>query len=330
MRRRPGGGGAGRGAQRRVCAAANTAAAAPRARRHLGAQGATVVLLDMLQDKLEAAVGTLTAAGVEASSHAINVTVVEDWERAVAAVLAARGRIDILVQAAGITGKTGVKAHEVDPANFDLVMSVNARGIFLGCRAVLPAMVAAGYGRILNVASVAGKEGNAGMTPYSASKGAVIAMTKAMGKEYAEAGITINALAPAVVRTAMVAAMPEEQVKYMTGACARLGPPAPAPAPARWGPVGRRCVAGWRRGAEARARALCAHSRQSRPVCVRRCRQDPHEAVRPALGDLGHCGVRRVQGGVLHHGLHVRRHRRAGDRLSSSRSQRASPCTPRP
>lgn len=183
---------------------------------HLGSLGASVVLLDMLQDKLEAAVATLAAKGIDASFQAINVTSVEDWERAAAAVVAAKGRIDILVQAAGITGKTGIKTHEVDPANFDAVMAVNARGIFLGCRAVLPSMVAANYGRILNIASVAGKEGNAGMCPYSASKGAVIAMTKAIGKEYAELGITCNALAPAVVRTAMVDAMPAEQVKYMT------------------------------------------------------------------------------------------------------------------
>ena len=120
------------------------------------------------------------------------------------------------VQCAGITGRTGIKAHEVDPANFDAVMAVNARGIFLGCRAVLPAMAARGYGRIVNIASVAGKEGNAGMVAYSASKGAVIALTKTVGKDYAETGITCNAVAPAVVRTAMVDAMPEEQVKYMT------------------------------------------------------------------------------------------------------------------
>lgn len=86
---------------------------------------------------------------------------------------------------------------QVDPANFDAVMSVNARGIFLGCRAVLPHMLKVDYGRIINIASVAGKEGNAGMGPYSASKGAVIALTKVVGKEYAETKITCNAVAPA-------------------------------------------------------------------------------------------------------------------------------------
>jgi len=175
------------------------------------------VLLDMVADRLESSAATLRGAGIDASVAVINVSKEEEWAAVVAGVLASHGRIDILVQAAGITGRTGIKTHEVDPANWDAVMAVNARGIFLGCRAVLPTMVSASYGRILNIASVAGKDGNAGMAPYSASKGAVIALTKAAGKEYAESGITVNALAPAVVRTAMVDAMPEEQVKYMTG-----------------------------------------------------------------------------------------------------------------
>ena len=104
----------------------------------------------------------------------------------------------------------------MDASNFDAVLSVNARGIFLGCKTVLPFMLKRNYGRIVNIASVAGKEGNAGMLAYSASKGAVIALTKVVGKDYAESGITCNAVAPAVVRTPMVDAMPEEQVRYMT------------------------------------------------------------------------------------------------------------------
>ena len=180
----------------------------------LGSEGAAIVLLDLSAASLEKASAALSAAGVaRVSTHAVDVSKEEDWSRAVGAVLAEHGRIDVLVQAAGITGRTGVKTADVDPANWAAVMAVNATGIFLGCRAVLPGMVAKGYGRIVNIASVAGKEGNAGMCPYSASKGAVIALTKAAGKEYAEAGITVNAVAPAVIRTAMVDAMPEEQVR---------------------------------------------------------------------------------------------------------------------
>jgi len=174
------------------------------------------VLFDLQREKLDEAVAALAGRGARASGHVIDVSKPDDWAAAVAAVDAAHGRVDALVQCAGITGKTGVRSAEVEPANFSLVLSVNAVGTFLGCRAVLPVMLRAKYGRILNIASVAGKEGNAGMVAYSASKGAVIAMTKAMGKEYAEDGITVNALAPAVVRTAMVDAMPAEQVKYMT------------------------------------------------------------------------------------------------------------------
>ena len=183
---------------------------------HLGSLGARVALFDMQADKLAEAVAALAARGVEAMHCALNVSDADQWAASVESVLAKFGRLDVLVQAAGITGRTGIKAHEVDPANFDAVMAVNARGIFLGCRAVLPQMVKQDYGRIVNIASVAGKEGNAGMLAYSASKGAVIALTKTIGKDYAETGITCNAVAPAVVRTAMVDAMPAEQVKYMT------------------------------------------------------------------------------------------------------------------
>jgi len=126
------------------------------------------------------------------------------------------GRIDILVQAAGIVGNTNIKTENVDPDNFDAVFRVNVRGIFNGCKAALPVMRQNGYGRIVNIASIAGKDGNAGMLAYSASKAAVIGLTKTIGKEYAETGITCNALAPAVVRTQMVENMPPEQVKYMT------------------------------------------------------------------------------------------------------------------
>jgi len=126
------------------------------------------------------------------------------------------GRIDILVNSAGVTGKTNIKSHEVDASDLRFVFDVNFMASFFTARAVLPWMLKRNYGRILHIASIAGKEGNAGMLAYSASKAAVIGMTKVQGKEYAETGITINALAPAVIQTPMVDAMPEEQVKYMT------------------------------------------------------------------------------------------------------------------
>lgn len=126
------------------------------------------------------------------------------------------GKIDILVNCAGITGKTNIKSHETDTGNLRLVFEVNFMGSWYTSKYVLPWMQKQNYGRILHFSSIAGKEGNAGMLAYSASKAAVIGMTKVQGKEYAETGITINALAPAVIKTALVEAMPAEQVKYMT------------------------------------------------------------------------------------------------------------------
>jgi len=126
------------------------------------------------------------------------------------------GRIDILVNSAGITGKTNIQSHQVESDDLHNVFNVNFFGSFLMAKYVLPQMLKRGYGRVLHIASIAGKEGNAGMLAYSASKAAVIGMTKVQGKEYAETGITINCLAPAVIRTALVDGMPDEQVRYMT------------------------------------------------------------------------------------------------------------------
>ena len=177
-------------------------------------RGLKVCLVDLQMDGLRAAQSKLKG---ETMIIAIDVADIAAAERAVKAVVDKWGRLDILVQAAGITGKTNVMTQDVDPTNFDMVLRVNLRGIFSFCRAALPVMRRQKYGRIVNIASIAGKEGNAGMLAYSTSKAAVIGLTKVIGKEVAEAGdITCNAVAPAVVRTAMVAAMPDAQVKYMT------------------------------------------------------------------------------------------------------------------
>jgi NAD(P)-dependent dehydrogenase (short-subunit alcohol dehydrogenase family) len=126
------------------------------------------------------------------------------------------GRIDLLINSAGITGKTNIKSHEVATEDLLSVFNVNFMGSYFTSKYALPVMLRHNYGRILHIASIAGKEGNAGMLAYSSSKAAVIGMTKVQGKEYAGTGITVNALAPAVIRTALVEAMPEAQVRYMT------------------------------------------------------------------------------------------------------------------
>ena len=135
---------------------------------------------------------------------------------AVEAIAEAFGRIDILINCAGITGRTNIKSHEVDLEDFNRVMRVNVNGCLNTFQAVAPHMLRQEYGRVLHFASISGKEGNAGMLAYSTSKAAVIGMTKVQGKEYAGTGLTVNAIAPAVIFTDMVAEMPPEQVKYMT------------------------------------------------------------------------------------------------------------------
>jgi NAD(P)-dependent dehydrogenase (short-subunit alcohol dehydrogenase family) len=123
---------------------------------------------------------------------------------------------DVLVNSAGISGKTNLKSVETDPSEVERVFRINFFGSYHTSKAVLPQMVSRGYGRLLHIASIAGKEGNAGMIAYSASKAAVIGMTKVQGKEVAGTGVTVNALAPAVIQTPMVDALPEQQIRYMT------------------------------------------------------------------------------------------------------------------
>lgn len=175
--------------------------------------GVRVVICDLDSSKCESARSSI---GGNLEALCVDVSDTKAVESAIGRLIERIGPVDILVNSAGTTGITNVKSHEVDPANVELVFRVNFFGSFNTARAVIPAMLRQGYGRILHIASIAGKEGNAGMMAYSASKAAVIGMTKSQGKELAESGVTVNALAPAVIRTPMVAALPSAQVAYMT------------------------------------------------------------------------------------------------------------------
>ena len=127
------------------------------------------------------------------------------------------GPISILVNNAGITGRTDL-SWKLSVDDLKTVLDVNVVGPFLFCRAVVPGMLARGYGRVVNVASVAGKEGNPTLLPYSASKAAVIAMTKSLAKELAgKADVTVNSIAPAVIRTPILEGMAPATVDYMIG-----------------------------------------------------------------------------------------------------------------
>ena len=138
------------------------------------------------------------------------------YDAAVARAAAAAGRIDILVNNAGITGGNGA-TWELDPAVWRRVVDVNLVAPYLVCRHVVPAMLKTGYGRIVNIASVAGKEGNPNASHYSASKAGLIALTKSLAKELATRNILVNAVTPAVAKTAMFDQMTPAHIDYMLG-----------------------------------------------------------------------------------------------------------------
>jgi 3-oxoacyl-[acyl-carrier protein] reductase len=172
-----------------------------------------LVLVDANKDSL---LKIKTEFHDEATLSVVDVTLEDEVKKAIDGAANQFGSIDILINSAGITGKTNRKSHEVEYADMKSVFDINFIGSFFTSKHVLPWMLKNNYGRILHIASIAGKEGNAGMLAYSASKAAVIGMTKVQGKEYAETNITVNALAPAVIRTPLLDSMPAEQIKYMT------------------------------------------------------------------------------------------------------------------
>jgi 2-dehydro-3-deoxy-L-rhamnonate dehydrogenase (NAD+) len=176
-------------------------------------QGARVALLDLNKEALEKGF-----KNYKENSRAFVIDLCRQSliETTVQQIVDDFGKVDILVNCAGITGMVNMLSHEVNTNDLQKVFEVNFMSSFYTTKAVLPNMLKNKYGRVLHIASIAGKEGNVGMLAYSSSKAAVIGMTKVQGKEYAETGITINALAPAVIRTPLVDALPKKQVEYMT------------------------------------------------------------------------------------------------------------------
>lgn len=176
-------------------------------------EGARVAVCDLNAKKLEE---QFTKYQDQVQITTIDVTDQALVEKSIRALIGHLGKIDVLVNCVGITGITNIHSHEVTSEDLHKVFEVNFMSSFYTSKAVLPHMMQNKYGRILHIASIAGKEGNAGMLAYSTSKAAVICMAKVQGSEYAQCGITVNALAPAVIRTPLVEAMPEAQVTYMT------------------------------------------------------------------------------------------------------------------
>ena len=177
--------------------------------------GASVVLWDIDAAKLESATQTLAALG-KVSGDLVELTDDAAVQAAAAKVAAQKGRIDILVNNAGITGGNAT-TWELAPEVWRRVIEVNLIAPYLTCRAVTPQMVRQGYGRIINIASVAGKEGNPNASHYSASKAGLIALTKSLAKEVATKGILVNAITPAVAKTAMFEQMTQAHIDYMLG-----------------------------------------------------------------------------------------------------------------
>jgi 3-oxoacyl-[acyl-carrier protein] reductase len=178
----------------------------------LASAGATVAVID-----LNLSGAQRVAAALPNRSFAVEADVADAASvgRAVDQVLKQASHIDILVNNAGIAGPAAYIWEQTD-ADWQRNIAINLTGVFNFCRAVVPHMRSRSYGRIVNVASIAGKEGNPRMTPYSATKAGVIGLTKALGKELATDGICVNAVSPAVIQTQILDQLTKEQVAYMT------------------------------------------------------------------------------------------------------------------
>jgi 3-oxoacyl-[acyl-carrier protein] reductase len=185
------------------------------AARRLLESGASVALWDADAAALQNAVAGLQA-GRRVAAAVVDVTDEKAIAAAVAALIGARRKIDILINNAGITGGNA-PLWQLTPEVWRRVVEVNLIGPYLVCRAVVPHMVGAGYGRIVNIASIAGKEGNPNASHYSASKAGLIGLTKSLAKELATTGVIVNCITPAAAKTEMFAQMKQEHIDYMLG-----------------------------------------------------------------------------------------------------------------
>lgn len=180
--------------------------------RRLAKAGATVAVADMDAEGAKTVAGDM---GAPAFALQVDITDPASVKRAAEQVLAQTGRIDVLVNNAGIAGKAA-PLWEQTLEDWHRIIAVNMDGVFNFCQAVISHMRSRKYGRIVNVASIAGKEGNPNMTGYSATKAAVIAFTKSLAKEVATDGVCVNSVTPAVIRTKILEQLTPQQVAYMT------------------------------------------------------------------------------------------------------------------
>jgi NAD(P)-dependent dehydrogenase (short-subunit alcohol dehydrogenase family) len=180
----------------------------------LAREGARVIAVDLDREAQAREADRLNAVGLRVSAAQCDVGDRASVDACVRDVEAAHGRVDVLVNNAAIAGRA-VPLEQVTDRDWDEMMRVDLRSVFLGCQAVIGGMKARRYGRIINVASIAGKEGNPNMVPYSTAKAGVIGFTKALAIEVAAYGVYVNAIAPAVIETPILQQLTPEQVEYM-------------------------------------------------------------------------------------------------------------------
>jgi 3-oxoacyl-[acyl-carrier protein] reductase len=200
--------------------------------RRLVADGLRVALLDLDRERVE---GAARALGPGAVALVADVTRSAEVDAAVRAVVDRWGRLDVLVNNAGITGRS-FPIWELDDADWERVLAVDLTSVFFCCRAAIRIMLRQGSGRIVNIASVAGKEGNPTLIPYSSAKAGVIGLTKALAKEVATRGIFVNAVAPAVIGTELLQQMERSTVDLLVSKIpmGRVGRPEEVAALVAW------------------------------------------------------------------------------------------------
>lgn len=180
----------------------------------LAGAGATVVVADMNRKVGEVVAQEIKALGHKSLVVEVDVSKLDQVQQMAQQTLEAFNQIDILVNNAGIAGKTAT-LPDLDESDWDAVLDVNLKGVFLCCKAVIDHMIERQYGKIVSVASIAGKEGNPTLIPYSASKAGVICLTKALAKEVTEYSINVNCVSPAVIRTPILEQVSQSTIDYM-------------------------------------------------------------------------------------------------------------------
>lgn len=182
----------------------------------IASEGGIVFLLDKNKVLLGKTIEELRQKGFIAAGESVDISIESEVEEAFRKAIELFGKVDVMVNSAGIVGPTNTKITDYSVMEYDKIYGVNLRGAFLMTKHAVSAMEKNGYGRILLIASIAGKEGNPFMAGYSSMKAGVIGLVKGIGKEYAEKGITVNGLAPAVISTAMNENTDPAQLAYMT------------------------------------------------------------------------------------------------------------------